>query len=636
MKYSEGQENKMDATLLEEQFERVLALIPVVKNVEQLEQIATRMDIDMTDIAGDRKALLRKIMTYLNSEDFETVEDRERLILTTRDSLLSHLGFMPELENLGSEDFYPAHGDGREGGRGSSGGGEQEGRRSTRIKEDSHESDDGVETDDDYKDALANLQTQQAKKKTASTVMSASVKLKDFKISGTVGEPGEKGKLTYGSLLHQIDTGIDRGFDETEVIAAVVHAITPGHTTRTYLEGKRRVTLAKLKSTLKAHFGVKNVTDMYKEMTTATQGVKQTPVMFLMSMFALRDRVLELSQQNPAGESRYGRKLVQSEMQKGIYAGLRDESIRQDMKMMLRQPDVDDDELLKEMTSAVLSKEEHERKLEEAKRKSTVGVSMVCSSCESHQQTGNQNSGKTQPSNMRKKADNTGNSSAHTNFIGHKASNQTNRHEYTTCNGNSVNQSWNPNSQMQMDPFVAQLTSAIGLQVQGIVEPLKAQVNELMGFKQEVETARVVEHHQPSLSLNVKASEFQPKPAKDGESAAVNTGAGNGASSSNMVDGMPGGYNQFAEFLMQAMRGVQTSQPSNMSNNQVNQGRGRGYGPRKPFYQNKTGNGNVSHKCSQCVAANAWFCNHCLICHEVDHKTYTCPKKNDPNFIPKN
>ena len=131
------------------------------------------------------------------------------------ESLLTRLGFMPDLENLGSENFYPTHGNGRNGGRDNGGDVEQGGGRSTRIKEDCHESDDGIQSDDDYKDALANFQTQQSKKKNVPTVMSASVKLKDFKMSGTVGEPGEKGKLTNGSLLHQIDTGIDRGFDET-------------------------------------------------------------------------------------------------------------------------------------------------------------------------------------------------------------------------------------------------------------------------------------------------------------------------------------------------------------------------------------------------------------------------------------
>ena len=390
----------MEIADLDEQFDRLLALIPVAKDVEQLEHIGTLIDIDMTGIAGNRKALLRKIVTHLNSDDFDNNADRERLIISARDSMLTHLNIMPDLEG-----FQAAHDNGN-----------------LHVKEnDSNDSEDSDhDSDAEYQDALNDLRKQKKDKKTASAaVMSASVKLKDFKISGTVGEPGEKGKLTYGSLAHQINTGIDRGFDETEVIAAVIRAITPGHTTRTYLEGKRKLTLAKLMSTMKAHFGEKDVTELYKDMTTAIQGTKQTPVKFLMSMFAMRDRVLELQQQNPGRERRYSRKLLQAEMQKGIYAGLRDESIRQDMKMMLRQPDVDDDELMNEMTNAVLSKEEHEKKLEEGKGKSnSAAVSMVCSgSCKANQ-----------PNNESKdNANNTdcnnNNNNLYANFVGRNASN---------------------------------------------------------------------------------------------------------------------------------------------------------------------------------------------------------------------
>ena len=230
----------MEIADLDEQFDRLLALIPVAKDVEQLEHIGTLIDIDMTGIAGNRKALLRKIVTHLNSDDFDNNADRERLIISARDSMLTHLNIMPDLEG-----FQAAHDNGN-----------------LHVKENDSEDSDH-DSDAEYQDALNDLRKQKKDKKTASAaVMSASVKLKDFKISGTVGEPGEKGKLTYGSLAHQINTGIDRGFDETEVIAAVIRAITPGHTTRTYLEGKRKLTLAKLMSTMKAHFGEKDVTEL--------------------------------------------------------------------------------------------------------------------------------------------------------------------------------------------------------------------------------------------------------------------------------------------------------------------------------------------------------------------------------------
>ena len=36
--------------------------------------------------------------------------------------------------------------------------------------------------------------------------------------------------------------------------------------------------------------------------------------------------------------------------------------------------------------------------------------------------------------------------------------------------------------------------------------------------------------------------------------------------------------------------------------------------------------------CEICAAANALFCNHCLVCGNVDHLSYYCPERNIPAF----
>ncbi len=40
----------------------------------------------------------------------------------------------------------------------------------------------------------------------------------EFKISGQVGEPGQLDKLTYVSLIHQIDSGVEKGYREREIV----------------------------------------------------------------------------------------------------------------------------------------------------------------------------------------------------------------------------------------------------------------------------------------------------------------------------------------------------------------------------------------------------------------------------------
>ena len=127
----------------------------------------------------------------------------------------------------------------------------------------------------------------------------------DFTIDGVIGEPGEKGTLTYWSLLYQMNSGIDKGFEESEVINAVIQAIKPMNTTRIYLEGRRNLTICKVMRTMKSHFCEGDVRTTFKKMINATQTFEQTSYQFITSMFSMRDRILELVRQEHScmGES---------------------------------------------------------------------------------------------------------------------------------------------------------------------------------------------------------------------------------------------------------------------------------------------------------------------------------------------
>ena len=244
----------MEAALLNEEFDKVLALIPMAKEQEPLEEIATNLDIDVTAEVAERnkRAIQRKILNFLNSQEFDVHADRQRLILAAQDTMNEHLGFA--------------------------------------VKKD--ESDDDSSDNDDFKDAKPDADGGPDKGQV--TVLSG-VRLKDFKFDGSVGHPGEKGKLDYAGVMHNINMGKQRGFDETEICSAATRAITPGHPTRTYLEGREKLTLAKVISSFKAHFIHRNITDIYNEMIHACQGrgEKDTAMSFALRMFALRDQIIQ-------------------------------------------------------------------------------------------------------------------------------------------------------------------------------------------------------------------------------------------------------------------------------------------------------------------------------------------------------
>ena len=74
---------------------------------------------------------------------------------------------------------------------------------------------------------------------------------REFKIAGQVGEPNQPDKLTYVALIHQIDNGIKRGYHESEVVNAIIKAISPHSSLRNYALTLQDRSLAKLRKILR-------------------------------------------------------------------------------------------------------------------------------------------------------------------------------------------------------------------------------------------------------------------------------------------------------------------------------------------------------------------------------------------------
>ena len=69
---------------------------------------------------------------------------------------------------------------------------------------------------------------------------------KEFTISTQIGDSRQKDRLSFTSLVHQINAGLNGGYKEDEVTEAVIRAGNPGVRIRSYLEGKPYLTLANL------------------------------------------------------------------------------------------------------------------------------------------------------------------------------------------------------------------------------------------------------------------------------------------------------------------------------------------------------------------------------------------------------
>ena len=115
---------------------------------------------------------------------------------------------------------------------------------------------------------------------------------KEFKISGQIGSPGQKDKLTYSGLSFQIANAMQRGFADPDICAAVIKAIVPGEDLRTYLEMCPQLTLDIVIPILRAHFKEKDATSVFNELSNGAQKSGESENDFCMRMMGLRQKVL--------------------------------------------------------------------------------------------------------------------------------------------------------------------------------------------------------------------------------------------------------------------------------------------------------------------------------------------------------
>ncbi|XP_033182193.1 uncharacterized protein LOC117152945 [Anabas testudineus] len=184
---------------------------------------------------------------------------------------------------------------------------------------------------------------------------------KDYKISGQIGEPGQKDRLTFSSLARQIENGLSKGYPESEIVDAVIRAIVPGLQLRSYLEGKSDLSLPTLRRILRSHYQERSATELYKQLTTEAQGNKETPQNFLIRAMDLRQKILFASQEAESS-LKYDPALVQSMFMHTILTGLQNDNIKTDLQPYLLQPATSDELLLERLNMACANEKERQDK----------------------------------------------------------------------------------------------------------------------------------------------------------------------------------------------------------------------------------------------------------------------------------
>lgn len=185
---------------------------------------------------------------------------------------------------------------------------------------------------------------------------------RQFKIIGQIGEPNQKDKLSYTSLVRQIEAGVDQGFTEKEVQEGVIRAISPGLVLRSYLETYSDLTLNRLRKIIRSHYGVKDTTEMYQSLASLCQGPKESPQAFLIRALDLRQKILFASDEDQ-NVLKYDKEHIQKLFLRTVETGLQDESIRAKLRPYLKDTSIMDEDLIQQLNAAVSSESERSRKL---------------------------------------------------------------------------------------------------------------------------------------------------------------------------------------------------------------------------------------------------------------------------------
>lgn len=171
----------------------------------------------------------------------------------------------------------------------------------------------------------------------AGTKAAPSLLRREYKLLGQIGEPGQTEKLTFVSLMYQIDSGLKRGFNESEIVDAVIRAISPHSSLRSYVETLNDLSLAKLRRILRAHYREKAASEVYQRLATVCQQSNESPQQFLLRALDLRKKVKFTSQESDC-EFNYGRSLIQKTFVKSFETGLCDDILASNLRATLRTP----------------------------------------------------------------------------------------------------------------------------------------------------------------------------------------------------------------------------------------------------------------------------------------------------------
>ena len=182
------------------------------------------------------------------------------------------------------------------------------------------------------------------------------IKFKEYKINGKIGTPGQKDMLTFSSLIFQINNGLKKGYSEHETCDAVIKSIAPDLARRTYLQGQDHLNLKTLNRIHRSHFKEPNATSLFTELSNSKQLPSESAQEFVARLMSLRQKILFISKEDNCG---YSEALVQDHFLHAILVGLRNDNIRNELRPLMKNSIVSDEDILENLMLVTSDEQEH-------------------------------------------------------------------------------------------------------------------------------------------------------------------------------------------------------------------------------------------------------------------------------------
>ena len=194
---------------------------------------------------------------------------------------------------------------------------------------------------------------------------------RELKITGQIGDPGQRDKLTFVSVHNQIKEAEQRGLSEREIIGAVIRAMTPSLPLRRFLEATSvdNVTLSLLKKYLRSHYHEKSAQELYAELDGITQRAGEDAMSFLFRSFKLEAKIILAAEAEARGSfaSKYPemvRGLTLQTIETGLAPG--HEGVRIQIRPFLKTPGMTADELASQLRIIMAAEKSRDAKMSAA------------------------------------------------------------------------------------------------------------------------------------------------------------------------------------------------------------------------------------------------------------------------------